>query len=91
MIIEAGAGTEDGKRKLKIEPTLTRLLTTSRLGRKDAPPLLIHAGRIYREYGADGDLRLEEYRALGGIEVRSRGCKTALKKRASSDDSWGIT
>lgn len=38
-------------------------------GAKDALPLLAFTlQRLYRDYGGDGDLRLDEYEALGGIK-----------------------
>ena len=84
IIIEGPAlRLEDGKRKLKIEPTLTQALLTDTEtgGGKDALPLLAFTlERLYREYGADGDLRLEEYRALGGIGSSIQAAvETALK------------
>jgi WD40 repeat protein len=89
MIIEGPAlRLEDGKRKLKIEPTLTQALLTDieTGGGKDALPLLAFTlERIYREYGADGDLRLEEYRALGGIGSSIRAAVETALKGAHSD------
>jgi WD40 repeat protein len=89
IIIEGPAlRLEDGKRKLKIEPTLTQALLTDieTGGGKDALPLLAFTlERIYREYGADGDLRLEEYRALGGIGSSIRAAVETALKGAHSD------
>ena len=57
-------------RKLEIEPALTaRLLADIEDGGgKDALPLLAFTlERLYEQYGADGDLMLDEYLKLGGI------------------------
>jgi conflict system STAND superfamily ATPase/TIR domain-containing protein/PDZ domain-containing protein len=62
------AGTE---RPLQIEPRLTETLMNDmeRGGGKDALPLLAFTlERLYRDYGGDGDLRLDEYQDIGGIE-----------------------
>lgn len=59
------------ERALKIDPQLTQRLLQDleRGGAKDALPLLAFTmERLYREYGGDGDLRLDEYELMGGIE-----------------------
>src|SRR5262249_61035604 len=79
---------EDGQRKLKVEPALTQALLTDieTGGGKDALPLLAFTlERLYREYGADGDLRLEEYRALGGIGSSIQAAVETALKGAHSD------
>jgi len=61
----------EGSRALRIDPALTEQLLTDieEGGGKDALPLLAFSlERLYVEYGGDGDLRLDEYRAIGGIE-----------------------
>jgi hypothetical protein len=62
------AGTE---RELKVQPALSRRLLDdidSGAG-KDALPLLAFTlERLYVDYGADGNLTLAEYNALGGIK-----------------------
>jgi hypothetical protein len=60
----------DSKRPLDIQPTLTQALLSDieQDAAKDALPLLAFTlERLYREYGADGDLRLAEYEELGRI------------------------
>ena len=59
------------RRPLKIEPALTAALLADveQGGAKDALPLLAFTlERLYLEHGGDGDLRLSEYRQLGGIK-----------------------
>jgi len=61
----------ESRRALAVEPALTeRLLADLEAGGgKDALPLLAFClERLYLEYGGDGDLRLDEYEAIGGIE-----------------------
>lgn len=56
---------------LQIEPGLTAALLhdIEQGGAKDALPLLAFTlERLYLEYGGDGDIRLSEYRQLGGIK-----------------------
>jgi WD40 repeat protein/CHASE3 domain sensor protein len=59
------------ERPLTIDPRLTQQLLQDldRGGAKDALPLLAFTlERLYVDYGGDGDLRLDEYQDLGGIE-----------------------
>jgi hypothetical protein len=61
----------ESRRPLTVDPALTeRLLADLEAGGgKDALPLLAFClERLYLEYGGDGDLRLDEYEAIGGIE-----------------------
>ena len=52
---------------IKIEPALTDALLSEARG-ADALPLLAYTlERLHREYGADGELRLDEFNALGGM------------------------
>ena len=71
MVIEGPARRlNEAGRKLKIEPQLTQRLLEDiqRGGSKDALPLLAFTlERLYRDYGGDGDLRLDEYEDMGGI------------------------
>ena len=70
-IIEGPAARlTDTGRALKIDPQLTLALLADIEdgGAKDALPLLAFTlERLYLEHGGDGDLRLDEYRELGGI------------------------
>jgi hypothetical protein len=70
-VIEGPAAKlQDTGRALKIDPqlTLTLLADIEEGGAKDALPLLAFTlERLYLEHGGDGDLRLDEYRELGGI------------------------
>ena len=62
-------------RALKIEPALTAALLADveQGGAKDALPLLAFTlERLYVEHGGDGDLRLSEYRQIGGIKRLDR-------------------
>ena len=53
---------------LKIEPRLTEALLAETEG-ADALPLLAYTlERLFRLYGADGELRLEEFQAMGGMK-----------------------
>ena len=59
------------RRPLRIEPALTAALLADveAGGAKDALPLLAFTlERLYLEHGGDGDLRLSEYRQIGGIK-----------------------
>ncbi len=76
------------KRSLRIEPSLTEaLLTDIEQGAgKDALPLLAFTLEwLYREFGSDGDLRVEEYESLGGIKGSIRAAVDAALKAADSD------
>ncbi|WP_353646182.1 TIR domain-containing protein [Mesorhizobium sp. WSM2239] len=75
------ARLKDTKRALKIEPALTAALLADieAGGGKDALPLLAFTlERLYLEHGGDGDLRLVDYRDIGGI----RGSIEAAVERA---------
>lgn len=54
-------------RKLVIEPALTEQLLHDTSGTDALPLLAFTLERLYVDYGADGDLRLDEYNALGGV------------------------
>jgi WD40 repeat protein len=89
IIIEGPAQRLKGsKRELKIEPALTQALLTDidAGGGKDALPLLAFTlERLYREYGAEGDLRLKEYDALDRIGGSIQAAVEAALKAADSD------
>lgn len=81
----------DTPRALKIEPALTDALLADveAGGGKDALPLLAFTlERLYLEHGGDGDLKLSEYREIGGI----RGSIEAAVEQAlkSSDDDPAV-
>jgi hypothetical protein len=81
----------DTPRKLSIEPSLVAQLLADidEGGGKDALPLLAFTlERLYTEHGGDGDLRLTEYRELGGI----KGAIEAAIQRAlqEADDDRSI-
>jgi WD40 repeat protein len=62
---------KDSHRPLIIEPALTErlMLDIEKGGSKDALPLLAFTlERLYIEYGDDGDLTLDEYESMRGIE-----------------------
>ncbi len=55
-------------RRLMIEPALVeRLLTEAAEGGDALPLLALTLERLYRDFGADGDLTVAEYEALGGM------------------------
>lgn len=89
IIIEGPAQRlKDSKRPLKIEPALTQALLTDieEGGGKDALPLLAFTlERLYREYGADGDLLLKEYDGLGRIRGSIQAAVEAALQAADSD------
>jgi len=74
-------------RKLTVEETLVDALLADieRGGTKDALPLLAFTlERLYRDYGADGDLQLSEYEKLGRI----RGAiEAAVEQALTAADS----
>ena len=74
-------------RKLVVEETLVDALLADieRGGTKDALPLLAFTlERLYRDYGADGDLQLAEYEKLGRI----RGAiEAAVEQALAAADS----
>ena len=55
-------------RRLTIEPALVeRLLTEAAEGADALPLLALTLERLYRDFGADGDLALAEYESMGGM------------------------
>lgn len=79
---------QDSKRPLKLEPALVQALLTDieTGGGKDALPLLAFTlERLYREYGSDGDLLVEEYDALGRIRGSIQAAVEAALKAADAD------
>ena len=59
--------TAEGER-LRVEPDLVDRLVGECSEGGDALPLLgLTLARLYRDYGDDGDLRLDEYQAMGGL------------------------
>lgn len=69
MVIEgpAARATAAG-RKLSIEPALTEQLLRDAEGADALPLLAFILERLLIDYGADGDLLLKEYEALGGLQ-----------------------
>jgi len=69
MVIEgpAARATAAG-RKLMIKPDLTEQLLRDAEGADALPLLAFILERLLTEYGVDGDLRLDEYQALGGLK-----------------------
>jgi formylglycine-generating enzyme required for sulfatase activity len=69
MVIEgpAARATAAGH-KLTIEPALTEQLLKDAEGADALPLLAFILERLLIDYGADGDLRLKEYEALGGLQ-----------------------
>ncbi len=53
--------------KLVVDPALTEQLLRDAEGADALPLLAFTLERLYFEHGADGDLRLDEYEALGGV------------------------
>lgn len=99
-IIEGPAARlKDTVRPLVIEPALTQQLLEDieKGGNKDALPILAFTlERLYLEYGSDGDLTLEEYRMMGGLEgaiqaAVERALVDAEKDPALPNDRKAIT
>ena len=68
-VIEGPArrATDSGS-KLEIRPDLVeQLLTDCTEGADTLPLLALTLARLFKEYGADGDLTLEEYQRMGGM------------------------
>jgi WD40 repeat protein len=81
---------QGSKRKLAIEPALTDQLLVDiegGSGSKDALPLLAFTlERLYRDYGGDGDLTLDEYKIkLKGIEGSIQAAVDAALRAADAD------
>jgi hypothetical protein len=58
----------EGGRPLEIEPALIdRLLGDCSQSADSLPLLSLTLARLYADYGTDGDLRLDEYQAFGGM------------------------
>ena len=79
---------KDTKRPLKIDPKLTTALLqdVEEGGAKDALPLLAFTlERLYLEHGGDGDLRLDEYRDIGGITGSIEAAVEQALKAADAD------
>lgn len=79
---------KDSKHSLIFDPALTQALLKDieEGGGKDALPLLAFTlERLYRQYGADGDLLLEEYQTLGGIRGSVQAAVNAAFLAANAD------
>lgn len=71
--------------KLEVKPDLVeRLVTVSTKGGDTLPLLGLTLARLFRDYGQDGDLRLDEYVAMGGL---SSVIKTEAESILSSDET----
>ncbi|MFC9333024.1 TIR domain-containing protein [Arthrobacter sp. NPDC057009] len=69
VILGPAARATGAGRPLDIEPVLVdRLLEDSVQGADTLPLLSLTLARLYRDYGGDGDLRLAEYHAMGGMQ-----------------------
>ncbi len=78
----------DSRRKLWLDPALTlQLLADIEAGgAKDALPLLAFTlERLYLEHGGDGDLKLDEYKQLGGIKGSIEAAVERALKAADND------
>lgn len=67
--------------QLKLEPALVDRLLADSTGQDALPLLAFTLDRLAREYGADGVLTLENYRAAGGV----RGVVTSAVEEALAD------
>ena len=57
-----------GGRRLEVKPDLVQQLLADCAQGADTLPLLgLTLARLYRDYGGDGDLRLDEYQGMGGM------------------------
>jgi len=78
----AGRATAAGRR-LTIEPALVERLLVETAQSADALPLLaLTLERLYRDFGADGDLRVAEYESMGGM---AEVVQTEVAKLLASD------
>lgn len=69
MVIEGPADRANAAgRGITIEPALTERLLEDADGADALPLLAFILERLFNEYGADGNLLLKEYEALGGIQ-----------------------
>lgn len=69
MVIEGPAARATAaERKLTIEPALTEQLLQDAEGADALPLLAFILQRLLSDYGADGNLLLKEYEALGGLQ-----------------------
>jgi len=85
QLIEGPAkrSTDGGRRLVVDERLVSRLLAESSEQAVDALPMLALAlARLYADYGADGDLTLEEYEAMGGM---SRVVTSEIERVLASD------
>lgn len=63
----AGRASVDGQR-VELRPDLVnQLLDDCAKGADTLPLLALTLARLYRDYGSDGDLRLDEYTRMGGM------------------------
>ncbi|MFI6430259.1 TIR domain-containing protein [Rhodococcus oryzae] len=70
-------------RQLRVEPALVdRLLEECGQGADTLPLLSLTLSRLYRDYGGDVDLTLDEYTAMGGM---SRVVQTEIDSALSAD------
>lgn len=68
VILGPAARTPARGKPLQIQPELVdRLVADCSEGGETLPLLSLALARLYRDYGEDGDLRLAEHTALGGI------------------------
>jgi tetratricopeptide (TPR) repeat protein len=90
-IIEGPANRlKETSRPLKVDANLTERLLADieRGGSKDALPLLAFTlERLYLDYGDDGDLRLDEYEDMGGIEGAIEAAVELCFKKGLQDPS----
>jgi len=99
-VIEGPAARlKETDRPLKIEAELTQqlLIDIEKGGNKDALPLLAFTlERLYVEYGGDGDLTLQEYQMMGGLEgaieaAVERALQSAEKDPSLPNDRKAVT
>nr|WP_072753389.1 TIR domain-containing protein [Rhodococcus maanshanensis] len=70
-------------RRLRVEPALVdRLLEECGQGADTLPLLSLTLSRLYRDYGSDADLTLDEYTAMGGM---SRVVQTEIDSVLSAE------
>ena len=72
---------EEAGTRLRVDPTLTAQLLQDTQGADALPLLAFTLERLFLEHGADGDLTLDDYAALGGVE----GSIEAAVKAALAD------
>ena len=83
VIIGPAIRATSSAQRLEVKPDLVQqLLADCDQGGDTLPLLSLTLSRLYRDYSSDGDLRLDEYQAMGGI---NNVIRTEIESILSSD------